>query len=346
MNQAKRFSIRRPLQLIVLGLMALFLLACIAVLGFRAFVMLPVTDYYLASDRAFEIPGLEDGAVPQGFCHDAANACFLMSGYSNDGEASRIYVIDAESGELRHSVALKKENGKAFKGHVGGVAVFGDYLYVAGGGDGCIYVFDYATVISGTESATVIGTVPLSLGAEDEISASFVFTDGTRLIVGEFYRADGYDTPESHHVTTKNGDLNRALALEFTLSADCELGIAPNPTCAYSLPDQVQGVCVDGDKIYLSTSWGLSFSYIYEHDMTKLSDEGTITLQGNELPLFALDSGSLTETYQLPPMAEEIAMLDGRLFVVGESASEKYIFGKFTEGKWCYSTDLSEMKDD
>ncbi|MBQ8340737.1 MAG: hypothetical protein IJY16_09855 [Clostridia bacterium] len=345
MENVKKFSPRRLLQIVVAILLALVLVACLVVLGFRAYMMLPVTDYYLASDREFEIPGLEEGAVPQGFCHDERSDCFLMTGYSASGKASRLYMIDVESGELRHSVTLLEKDGGDFTGHVGGVAVFDRYVYVAGGGESCLFVFDYQQVTT-EGTASVIGEIPLSNGKDDALNASFVFTEGDRLIVGEFHRAGDYDTLDSHKITTQSGDKNNALALEFPLRADAPFGVAASATCAYSLPDQVQGMCIAEGKAYLSTSWGLSFSYIYEHDMTELSDEGTITVLGEELPLYAMDSGSLVEEYQLPPMAEEIVMLEGRLYVVGESASSKYIFGKFTEGKWCYSTDLDQLREE
>ena len=41
-------------------------------------------------------------------------------------------------------------------------------------------------------------------------------------------------------------------------------------------------------------------------------------------------------------MAEEIAAVDGKLYTMCESATNKYIFGKFTSAKYCYATDLSK----
>ena len=37
-------------------------------------------------------------------------------------------------------------------------------------------------------------------------------------------------------------------------------------------------------------------------------------------------------------------MVDGKLYVMCESASNKYKFGKLIGGKWCYATNLEEMK--
>ena len=42
-------------------------------------------------------------------------------------------------------------------------------------------------------------------------------------------------------------------------------------------------------------------------------------------------------------MSEEIVLVDGKTYVMCESASDKYKFGKFTGAKWCYATDLTKM---
>lgn len=42
-------------------------------------------------------------------------------------------------------------------------------------------------------------------------------------------------------------------------------------------------------------------------------------------------------------MAEEIVTVDGRMYIMCESASNKYFFGNLIGGKWCYRTDLEKM---
>ena len=111
------------------------------------------------------------------------------------------------------------------------------------------------------------------------------------------------------------------------------------------MPDQVQGLTIYNDKVYLSTSWGLSFSHILEYDMNALSNEGEISVLGNTLPLYAMDSTSLLNDYKVAPMSEEMVFVDGWLYVNCESASNKYFFGKFTGAKWLYKTDLTKMEE-
>ena len=43
-------------------------------------------------------------------------------------------------------------------------------------------------------------------------------------------------------------------------------------------------------------------------------------------------------------MSEEIVIVDGKLYTMCESATNKYIFGKFTSAKYCYATDIAKYE--
>ena len=62
------------------------------------------------------------------------------------------------------------------------------------------------------------------------------------------------------------------------------------------------------------------------------------------VPLYVLDGSTLKGDIKLAPMAEEIVIENGKLYTMCESATNKYIFGKFTSAKYCYATDLSKYK--
>ena len=64
---------------------------------------------------------------------------------------------------------------------------------------------------------------------------------------------------------------------------------------------------------------------------------GSFDIDGNNIPMIFLDSASLISDVVAPPMAEEILVRDGRIYIMNESASNKYIFGKFTTGSHVYS---------
>ena len=345
MNNKKLIKIA----LIVLGSLAV--LVALAVVGAIAYFKLPVADYYEASEGRFVIPDIKNDYVPQGMHYCADEQVFLLSGYTASGKPSPVYVMDA-TGNLSatrplQKVTLQKMDGTPFTEHGGGIARYEDFVYVAGD-DARLHIFSFAEIMAADFGAAVRAKGEFSLRAsnDDYLIPAFVTVYKNTLVVGEFYREKEYPTPESHHMTTAAGDKHHALALRFTLCESAEYGIVPNPTLAYSLPAQVQGMTFseDGERVYLSTSWGLSFSHILEYDMQKLQKQGDISMLGSSVTLYAMDSAALIKDYKIAPMSEEMAMVDGRLYVLSESASDKYIFGRLIGGKYCYATDLEKMK--
>lgn len=65
--------------------------------------------------------------------------------------------------------------------------------------------------------------------------------------------------------------------------------------------------------------------------------EASFLLDGREIPLWYLDSNDLTKDVKLPPMSEEIVFVDGRIYVMNESACNKYLFGKLLRAKYIWS---------
>ncbi len=330
---------------IIRSVISLAIIVAILLGGVIGYLKLPVIDYYNASRKAFEIPEINNGYVPQGLHYDQENGLFIMSGYIKDGSASPIYVVDGD-GEMITKVTLKNPDGTVYCGHGGGVAVGEQFMYVTGGEKGSINVYDYDAVLNAERGAIIdcLGEFSLNKGDEDYVGTSFVTVVGDRLITGEFYRDESYPTAENHKFTTLAGDYNQALAIEFSLDGSSEFGINPKPVKAYSMPDQVQGLTIHDGKIYLSTSWGLSFSHIHEYREDALQYQTNITLLGHDLELYAMDSASKSNDYKIAPMSEEIAFVGGELYVHCESASDKYIFGKLTGANYIYKTDLSKMK--
>lgn len=324
---------------VLLGLVATVLLGAIG------YFRLSVAAYYRASEKAFLIPGLDENFVPQGMHYDSEKAHFLITGYSSKGETSPIYLVNENSAQCVKKVNLAQEDGSAFSGHAGGIACYGDFVYVAGGRDCCLYVFSYSDILSADDGASVRckGIFSVKENDIDYVSVSFVSVCDGRLVLGEFYREENYPTLDSHYISLENGGKNRAIALSYILSPKGEYGILPTPVQAYSLPDQVQGIHMENGRIYLSVSYGVAFSHILEYDESKAKDEGTLAVLGTDVPLRILDESSLLFDYKIAPMSEEVAMVDGKLYVMCESASNKYIFGKLTGAKWCYRTDLDRM---
>ena len=54
------------------------------------------------------------------------------------------------------------------------------------------------------------------------------------------------------------------------------------------------------------------------------------------LQLHIVTDDDLIKDIEAPPMAEELVYKDGKVLVMNESASKKYVFGRFTSGNNIY----------
>lgn len=319
----------------VLVILAIILAALIVLLLLvKAGERIVYANFYGKTDREFTIPGLNDNCVPQGFDYIAEEESFLMCGYMSDDTASRVYLIDKD-GKATYAL-MKEEDGSDHTGHTGGVSHFDKYLYITD--DDAIDVFYLDDLLSGKESLVKIGEVAAYL------DPAWCYIHEGYLLCGSFYEpGSSYDTPKEQHIKTPAGDQNTSLVTVFRLDATQPLGIDPTPVAAISTPNRVQGFCVtDTGEVALSTSWSVNSSILYLYDAEKLTAEGTYTVNGVEVPLVYMDSAALTRTVKAPPMAEGILCIDGRLYVLNESACNKYIFGKLLSGYGLYSYDLKE----
>lgn len=283
-------------------------------------------DYFNNSQSEFLIPGLSSNLVPQGFDYMEDEKTYLMCGYMSDDTASRVYVRQ-ENGDT-HYVNLLYADGSPYLKHAGGLCGNGEFLYIAG--DDGVDVFSLTDVLAGRD-AKKLGKI---VTGHDMAYCSFY---NGYLLAGNFYYPETYETPADHRITTPAGDANTALMTIFKADKNAEFGIDPTPVAAISTPEKVQGICfTSDDEIVLSTSYSIPSSHLYYHkiDTTR---RGAITVCGAEVPLYYLDSATLTDTVTLPPMAEELVCRDNRVYVMCESACNKYIFGKFIRGYQVFS---------
>ena len=281
------------------------LMAVIGVLNIAKFAL--YRDYYNAETALCKNPGLSNGFVCQGIAAADGSAQILISGYMKDKQASRIYVTNAENES--YYVTLHCD-GEAYTGHAGGIAVAGDFGYIANANK--IYTFTLADVLNAENGASV----NIGQGVKINNKASFLYSDGEYLYVGSYMSPDREPTAE-HIFETAEG----------THSAICSvypIADLSAPVQIYSLRDYVQGICFTPDgKIVLSTSHGLTSSvyYIYERDSATESGQ---MLDG--APVYYLEKTAAE--IKGPAMAEGLDYFDGKIITLTESASDKYIFGK------------------
>ena len=254
------------------------------------------------------IPGLKDGACPQGIAVYKADTVkendvevvsqqnyFFITAYFKN-QASRIYVVGEKTGEVGY-VTLKNTDGSEHTGHVGGIATNGHYLWVCSGKT--VLVAKNGTKTSDNIAVDVIkaakenGSIQFKTSFNVNCNAAFLYyydeddkaptTPNTSdyLYVGEFYRAGNYETNGLHHLTTKNGETNRAFAYEYKVSTLNDFGLAasdgfdkdsldkgievkvPKVQKIFSITDEIQGFARTANGIVLSASYGLKNSHLY-----------------------------------------------------------------------------------
>lgn len=265
-------------------------------------------EYYSIKENICKNPGLNDGFVCQGIAASEENNVILVSGYMKNHSNSRIYVTDEKN--KSYYVELVKE-GKEFTGHVGGIATTKDKVYIANSGR--IHVVDIKDILSYEKGKKV----EVGEGIKVNVAASFVYTDDSYLYVGEFHNGKSYNI-EGHESETKEGT-HYAYCYKF------DINDLSKPIKVYSIRNKVQGICFTPDgKVVMSTSYGVTDSvyYIYnEKDATNSNKE----VDG--APLYYLDT--LINDIHGPAMSEDLDYYDGKVITLSESASNKYIFGKF-----------------
>lgn len=291
---------------IILASVVALVLLVLAVLNAAKFAI--YRDYYAMEETLCKNPGLSDGFVCQGIAAAEEHGVLLVSGYMKDKSASRIYVTTTDNES--YYVELSRGD-KSFTGHAGGIATTGDTVYIANGSR--IFTLSLTDLLSAKEG----GTLDVGDGIEVNNSASFVYTDDTYLYVGEFHDGGQY-TIEGHEYDSAEG-MHYAICTQYALSD------LSTPLKVYSIRNSVQGMCFTPDgKIILSTSYGLSDTVYYVYNADEATDAQT-TLDG--APVYYLDK--VVDEIHGPAMGEDLDYYDGTVITLTESASNKYIFGKF-----------------
>ena len=325
-------SMNKFKKILIITLFSLVFVFALAVIIFNIFTKAPARKSLKKSRQAFVIPWSNKNYIAQGITYDKASDNFYLTGYMKDGSASPILLVNKTTGKFVNAVRMANPDGSDFTGHAGGLSIFDGELYVAGSLDSCFYVFDKNAIDSAARSSKLSYTKIVDLkNGGDKIKVAYCTTDKGLIYAGEFYRDPQYILSEAHKVQTQDG-LQYALLVGFEINED---GLTTTAKIAYSTPIEIQGMCFDGNYAYLTSSWGLGKSYVYKYDLSKIAQAGTKEVCGQTIPLYNLTMNNMTACYTLPPMAEEIECVDGLFYITNESASNKYMFGKFTGGNWC-----------
>ena len=302
----KALKITGKVCLIVLASILALIILFLATLNIAKFGI--YSDYYAIKTNICKNPGLSDGFVCQDVCAVEEHRKFLVSGYMKDGvSASRIYVTDKENKSYYVSITLE---GKPFAGHADGIAYKENTAYLVC--DGAIHILSLSDILNAENGGTVEiqEVIPVNNGG------AFVYTDGNYLYVGEFHNGTNYIM--NHPYETPDGTY-------YSIMCRYSFDDLTKPNKVYSITNQVQGACIMPDgKVVLSTSYGLADSFYYVYNESEAIDSG-LTLDG--APLYYLCNP--IKVLKGPAMSEGLDYYDGKVITLTESASDKYIFGKF-----------------
>lgn len=347
MNKIKNLSTGKKVAAIcgaIIGVFVALLLSLFLIL--HVITPLLAIDFFVNSDPEYVTPGIYEGLVPQGYAYLDDNNVYLQCGYMADGaSASRIYVTNAEDTSDSFFVELYTEDGQPYTGHTGGITSYSGLVWLANDGEGednCVWVFTLDELLNSKDGKVILDTKFLP-----ESRAACCFADGEYLWVGEFNDGEKYVTKETHAFGENN-----ALVCAYAIDTASEYGIkfdvvdgknAFTPVLALSVTDLVQGFTKTPDGFALSTSYSVKASHLYFYsDVTKGAADASISINGKDVPVYSLDNEALIKDVAMPPMSEGIFVKDGRVFVLFESACQKYIFGNFTHGIFTFSYNLPE----
>ena len=309
---------KKKISLIIVALVFVTLVATVLIYYFGA-----THKYYNSVKQVeFQIPGLKEKFVPQGFDFDEQTSNYFISGYMANETSSRIYFLNEESPEDYKYVTLTVED-TDHAGHLGGVAVGENYVWVAS--DKVVYRIEKSDILNAENKAEIEVVDYFTPGN----GADSITIHNNKLWVGEFYMKDKYETPTAHHIEVEVGETNRAIAYCYEIDETKPYGIVEtSPIAGLSLPDKVQGFDFTEDgKIILSTSYSIPKSHIYIYE-NALTDDNKINveIESGNIPVYKISSSKLTKDIEAPSMSEEVVVKEGRLFVLYESACSKYKF--------------------
>ena len=298
-------------------------LVVVIIAGLNIYVRIEYASFYEEAQKEFRIPGIDSGFIPQDLDYIEEDDVWLFSGYVSGDDPSPVYRLYPNGSS--DSIILLMPDGSPYTGHGGGITSDDEHLFITIE-DGYL-AFDLVDVMNATEEQA-----PTALGFVDVgFSPAFLNIEDDAMYLGDYYYPGSYETPDEHHIQMPDGTLNQAVMYSYPSDGSGDFGYASSPAAVFSIPDSVQGFCLDSEGNYvLSASANIQPTLLYRFDSSAVLSEqlGTFNASGVEVPLYGLWEGNMLSILEGPPMGEGIESLDGLVYLAEESASNKYIFGK------------------
>ena len=315
---------------LLITLLAVLTGAALIVAALNAAVLVRCAEFSVVSRIEGEIPGLDEGFVPDGSCKTADG--LMICGYMTGGGASRVYMI-REGGEISRT-DFCYEDSTPYEKRVYGIAERDGLIYAACE-DG-IGIFIYNDILRGYETAEQYGLVDTGLTPK-----WLTVADG-RLYVGSHDEARLYerrDDGRMHPLDSADTDT----MLVYNFNDDKTYNLSHLPLYAFILPDGTEGLVHNsrGSALTLREENGDSRLVFFSYDVTLnylLHTEGS--LDSFFIPTGIMREESVTYEMALPPYAEDIEIIDDRLWILNSSAAKGRLIGRLTGGESIYSIEL------
>ena len=294
-------------------------------------------SFYHDTVKEFMLPEFASEFVPQGLDYIEEEDVYLISGYIYKNKESRIFVIKPDG--TYHMLKVLGRTGNPLRSHSGGICESGEYIYMAGGNSQC-YVFRKEDVLcEDNDTVKMAGNFPTYN------SASFCCAEDGFLYVGEYYYRFKYTTREEHHLITPYGDKNNATVSVFAVNDKEKYGVSEMPEKILSIPGRAQGMCLTDDgELIMSASSIFEGSQLYYYDYKEVlnATPDYIMVKEEKIPLLYLDRRFLVKEQEILPKAEELTFVDGRIYMLFESACSRFQYGKWLDGQYVYSMDVTK----
>lgn len=333
---ARLSKLSKPARIALIVVVALIALVILAVIAFNIYIRTTYSSFYDQAREEFPIPETNSGFVEQDIDYLEQADAWLFSGYMNKQSTCPILRRDADGRVAK--VYVRMPDGELYgKYHGSGITSTSEYVFLTTDSGYVVLSADDVANAKDGDTVQVLGQRELGF------APAFLSISNDILYTGEFYDGGAYDTPEEHHMDTPNGERNSAIMYAFVPDPTGFFGYSELPEFVYSIPNKVQGVCVTEEgSMVLSTSWGLSGSHLLVYSNQLGEQDDAFLVDGTEVPLRYLDSSSLIQDILAPPMTEGVTVVDGRVYVGFESASNKYVFGKlYPGGDMVYSLEVA-----
>lgn len=306
------------------------------------------------------LPGHESKEmVCQGIAYlsseDGMNRYVLLSYYpKKSDQPSQLIVVDRGSGYAIRRFDLYKSGSTPYTGHAGGIAVAGNYVWVASGYK--IYSFPKQEILDfikdGSATAQPKDGLPDSfdiLPAKTlecyctysvDSKASYISFDGKYLWVGDFTRKLSSYKPVPHHeILSCNGWVAGYLVDDNGIpTSNQEYNIIDDskdkrnvhiPDAVIAIPGSVQGMAICGDYAAVTRSYGFTNSDLifFKNPLNRNSKEIKIKLGDKKYNIKGWkleDKKCKVKELTIAAGAEDLEYDGNNLFVTFECNSKNY----------------------